>query len=35
MSTVDGKKQDGFKRLLSWNAKPIFFSTNVTGKNTT
>ena len=32
LSTVDEKKQDGFTRLLSWNAKRIFVSTNVTGK---
>ena len=32
MSTVDEKVQDGFTRLLSWNAKRIFVSTNATGK---
>ena len=35
MSTVDEKKQDGFTRLLSWNAKRIFVSENATGKNAT
>ena len=35
LSTVDEKKQDGFTRLLSWNTKRIFVSTNATGKNTT
>ena len=29
------KKQDGFTRLLSWNVKRMFVSTNATGKNTT
>ena len=28
------KKQDGFTRLLSWNVKRMFVSTNATGKNT-
>ena len=35
MCTVDEKKQNEFRRLLSWNAKRIFVSTNATGKNTT
>ena len=35
MNIVDEKKQDGFTKLLSWNAKRIFVSTNATGKNTT
>ena len=34
-SRVDGKKQDGFTRLFSWNAKRIFVSTNATWKNVT
>ena len=28
------RKQDGFTRLLSWNVKRMFVSTNATGKNT-
>ena len=35
MSTTDEKEQDGFTRLLLWNAKRIFVSTNSTGKNIT
>ena len=35
MSAVDEKKQYGFIRLLSWNVKQIFISTNATGENTT
>ena len=35
MTTVDEKKQYGFTRLLSRNAKRTFVSTNATGKNTT
>ena len=35
MSAVDEKEQDEFTRLLSWNVKRVFVSTNATGKNTT
>ena len=35
MCTVDEKKQDGLTRLLPWNGRRIFVSTNATEKNTT
>ena len=35
MCTVDEKKQNEFRRLLSLNAKRIFVSINAAGKNTT
>ena len=35
MSTIVEKEQDRFTRLLLWNAKRIFISTNSTGKNIT